>query len=909
MEPAVFIAVSHFRKIHPLRYSRIQVVLVALTILIVIPSTRVRSQESNLKRSNAATRIGVVLDQQPMDAAIVKSLGRMGLYESAIARCQAGIASTATGSIGHARWSSWLIATLAERDAENADSISKALTEAKSIRDAFLSDEKNQTFSLWVDYSYEVVRFDLSNRSVANYLAAPTSTIQRDDALLTLRATLDHLGELKELVQKKMGEALRRTDRDAASIARDLSSLRNRIALLEIDSLLLRGECYPPKSDECIAAGTEALSAIEKIASQIESDWNGRSSLELARYQSLIALNRFADTVRGLEQWIPTVSDPSIRNRAIAMSAHAIQLQGDLERAQNYLASVLSNTTDDSPEIAIVKLELQIATWKHQSISTNGKALSKDESDRTVVSILNSKDDIANRFGNYWQLRAEALIVASSQPGLESNRSVPSSSSLDLLKLEIRQRLAAGDFAGAIERLQQAESAAFSANDHIQAFAFAKTALGLMQQPANSDTAQSPNVQLVVDQMALVARKYSDQDSAVLLHQTAIEQQMSMLASETRQEIAGSMGEKYRRLMRDHVRIWPHDTTSDDDRNRLQRLYLATADVELLIDLWREELTILNEFHNVSPTKAIENFETRIEAAKLNVVNALLFSNVLRESKINAISISPLKTDDLPPSQIWVVNLLSGDFDWWTVDGGLRCDNGQSMNWSLPTSTSDGELFPTTIQKILLAAEQSDVASVESEMQSVIDWSSEETLEQIGWLTALNSTLSNILRVRDPSVSKPDLFRDWAFKLSQLHAKLRAAIETNTNSLHPTVQKSLMELDAVVEARIAVMLGDAKMGIGILERLRNAEPRNPRWSMEIARIFEVEGGDSNEKSLQGYRQLAAGSSIGSEVWFEARLSSARCLRRAGKQLEADEIVALVPAMIVNVPEKWKRRIE
>jgi hypothetical protein len=119
----------------------------------------------------------------------------------------------------------------------------------------------------------------------------------------------------------------------------------------------------------------------------------------------------------------------------------------------------------------------------------------------------------------------------------------------------------------------------------------------------------------------------------------------------------------------------------------------------------------------------------------------------------------------------------------------------------------------------------------------------------------------------------------------------------------------LNKWSSVSEAWAAVFHGDVEAGIQIIEALSKADQRNPRWILELARVYEMQGGNGIEKALQSYRTLATGSPVGSDLWFESRLSSARCLRSLGKPSEADEILALVRAMVAEVPTKWQRRIK
>ncbi len=808
----------------------------------------------------------------------------------------------------HARWTSLLIKSIAERDSERAASIQVALGESTKIFDAFIADPKNQAYRVWIEYSYETVRFNLTNRAVANFLAAPTNKARRDDALETLRSMLDHLVEIKEMAHTQLGTALRRSDRDSASRVRDLGSLHNRLSLLEIDCMLLRSECYPQDSDERIAAGTEALAAIDKITGRIESDWSGQELLDLTRNQSLIALSRYNDAVQSLSKWIPTVNDPSLRHRGIAMLASAYQSQGDLTLATKALLTASNNALQESPEIGLATLALQIASWKKQSdASPARRPPSVDENDQEIERILKVKNQIADRFGGYWRQRAEALIVAASLgSSAASNASVPSTS-LDLLKVEIRQRLAAGDFSGAVLLLEQAEAATLASNDMKQAFVYAKSALGVAQQQNDSNQPTLSNTQSIIERIALTAKTYSAQETSAQLHQLAIERQQALIATDASTKSFGSISDAFMQMLLEHVMVWPDDESSSANRQQLQKLYFSMADIPALVALWSDELSWLTTApKDVEPSRVM-NRDSRIASACASLVNAKLLSSLVAEPRADAPSESR-PTGHLPPAWQWILDALGGDFDWWKIDGGLRQADGASIVWNPPGNTIEKDDIVSAFQTLLYSAMQSEITDNSFEIQRIIDWTRTDLHGRIAWITALNLELSNILRLRSISDGHDRAAKEWLDSLTQLHAAMQEDLQALEIALHPSVFLRLNEHAAIVGARITAMNGDVALGETKIESFRQKDTRNLRWTLELARLSEMQS-DRIENALQLYRQLASGSPVGSDAWFESRLSSARCLRQQKKIAEADQIVALVQAMIADVPEKWKRRLK
>ena len=910
MEAVAFIAGKNAEMtlgLPPLRLNTV----VATAMLFLVAELALRDLKLNASdRLQMETRIGVVLDREPADASVIESLCRMGLFESAHSRCRMGISASIPGSLPHARWTSLLIETLALQDSEKANSIQKAFSESQKVYDAYVSNSTNQAFKVWVEYSYETVRMKLANRSVANYLTAPQNSARRNDVLECLRNMLDHLATIKEAAQNQMGVSLRRNDRDSANTVRDLGSLINRSSLLEIDCMLLRSDCYPPDSNERIAGGTEALTAIEKIEGRVASDWNGQELLELAKNQSIIALSRYSDAVKSLDKWVPSIGDPSIRNRAVAMQARASVLMGDLNAARKALSAIQNVIVDESPDIALAALEILIASWKEQATKLPDQPLAKEESAQAIEEILKKKDKIADRFGTYWKQRSEALIVAASLGKSYAPSASPSTTSLDLLKVDIRQRVAANDLPGAVALLEQAEVAALASNDPNQAFAFAKTVIGLLQQQSSSSGASSITSQReIVDRMAQVAKKYSAQEKSALLHQVAIEHRQKLFASESNLVAPLMSSDNLSQMLLEHVVTWPNDSTSDDARKQLQSLYLNVGDISALIELWNDEITWLMTSKDGSDPSPIENRNSRLVLANTSLVNGLLLDTLTVDSSVSPQIALPSAFGELPPIHRWTFDVLSGDYAWWMLDGGLRMIDGKPLTWSVPSGEDDQGGIANAIAKILHSTKQPEFANIEFEVQTVIDWTQSDIHGRLAYLVTLYSSLSNIVRLRGMSDTNNQGIKEW----NKANAKLKEVLDESMNVektlLNPMISKKIANLAAIIDARNTMLIGEFEQAVKKIEVLRQSDPRSPRWTLELARVFEMQGLSGVDRSLQLYRQLAAGSQVGSDLWFESRMSSVRCLRSSKKSNEADEIIAMVRAMVADVPEKWKQRIK
>ncbi|MDZ4851600.1 MAG: hypothetical protein SGI77_20110 [Pirellulaceae bacterium] len=864
------------------------------------------SVELATEDENKVSLIGIVVPNSEVEDAVLEALYRTGLYESAIARCRASIASAKPDSIDFAKANAWLIATLAERDSLNAPTIQTAIEAAEIAYNSIISDPKNQKYRLWNQFAFESVRYRLAKRSVGAYLSAPTNTLRRDNALETIRGIVDQLEQLRPLVQAQIGLALRQSDRESAKFAGELATLRNRLLLLEIDSYLLRSECYPIRSNECIEAGALSLAAIEKMKEQVDPSWNGKSFLDLASFQSLVAINRFSDAIRGLEKWIPTIGGLEVRNRALALAAKASLLLDDYQNARRFLGMGSTDSTKASPDLALANLELQIALWKNRVDSSSPESVSPNENQQHIESILRSRDEIAQRFGDYWRQRAEALVVSSSNAKTEAAHSASIPGNLDLLKVAIRQSLAAGHIGEAIEQLEQAEAASLAVNDLQQAFSFAKTILGLIRKELGSDQPSASFARFAIDRIAKTALKYSDQDGAVQIHQIAVEEQAKLASAAFGGANAANESGRYRQILHEHVDVWSDDATSDANRQRLQALYLGTGDLALLVELWRSTINALLLNSETAAASPSEDRQEKRIAASQYLISTMLLSSIV--NKVN-FSQSDESLAMMHSTYVSTYELLSGDYDWWTIDGGIRRSDGRALDWGIVKPENADSDIPKLILKILVSAKQNSASDIGSELQTFLEWYQEDRVGRVGYLAALNVAVSNILRLRSTDHWEQSDRNDWAALLGKLHSAMPTTLETELDTLHSSVKSELSEIASLVEARALAMKGEAVQAKSRLERLRQSDPRNPLWTLELARVYELSGKEALNDAIQRYRQLAAGSQIGTETWYEVRLSSARCLRKMEKIKEADEVLALVQAMVVDMPTKWKQRIK
>jgi hypothetical protein len=830
-----------------------------------------------------------------------------GLFELAIERCRQGLAQESAPSIGHWRWQVRWLEILAERDAAQATESTAVLAAAAQQQQVLLEKLPLDLNRLWLEFHFEALRLKIADRIVAFYLAAPSRTFLRDDALKLIREILDRCDQLLTLLNRFSAPADSSRSGGTEASLRDLAALRNRLQLLKIDSYLLRSQGYPPASEDALAAGTDALALIDRLISQIDTAWSGHDSLQLARYRSQVAADQVAEALRGLTQWWPQIVDEAVRPKALALICQLHLRRQEIDQAAAWLAR---REEDRSPDLALAALELAIL----QSQSSSG---SQHES--SLQQILTLKEEIARRFGNYWGQRAEALIVGSEFTGL-AGRTTSDASSLELLRLDIRQQIAAANWPAALDKLASAEAIALRGNDPQQAFAFAKTAIGVHQKWGVATGRETSD--WVVLALAK-SRIYASQPEAAAIHQAAViefQQRVSRALAET----AAEPDELQRQLellqkeVREHAVLWPESPAADAMKQRWQLLQLASGELSPLLDSDRSHGGPGN------PLPA------------LDAVSWMVLTQFFLESDAPSPSSPSWSIDVLQLQQAtrlsgeeWsafeaAVRWLAADFDGWLVDGGISWPLGQPLplnasvrgeaqpNLLAADEPLDLRTYAFLVQRLLRLAQHSRSAD-EAELVRLVDrlLARHATMPQLslGSYGLLQLQLGNILRLRATQGWEESDKRTWQALVPRLMQEFDMQLAASKAGYHPRLAQAIRDCRDLSMARYQSILPDSLSGQELLEQYRQREPRRGLWTLELARLLESRNDTQLSDAIGLYRQVANGTPVGQPLWLEARWSTIRCLERLGQVDEAKQLRALVRAMVPALPGPWQQRLQ
>ncbi len=324
-----------------------------------------------------------------------------------------------------------------------------------------------------------------------------------------------------------------------------------------------------------------------------------------------------------------------------------------------------------------------------------------------------------------------------------SNQTPPAASSLDLIKLEIRQLLAADNWKAAVERLDQAEAAAIEGRQFEQAFAFAKAAIGVLQKQSSSER-NIPSLSVEWIRRALDRSvRYSNQSGADILHFAAVE------ASLVIDQVA------YEGRLDEHLRNWPDADSSNDVRRRLAELTLLTGRIGERLNklVGSPELLSPDELVNLRSLISLERFPKRYRPVASGVVDPVRDLDK---------RLSELELDGDPELQLAfnASRLLTTDFSH------LPGKESYDFDFSkyLPNSPY------AILGRLLQAAATNAVDGVsDKELGDLSAWFESDSIAKIGTLIQLDLALSEILQTHGLLTREKGATSVWNERVSRIH--------------------------------------------------------------------------------------------------------------------------------------------
>jgi hypothetical protein len=851
---------------------RIAMVLVAAVCLIVCPvvcpvwcAPKVIAQESQQPgRPQQSSRIGIGALAKAPDAVWIESLIEADAAGLAVEVCRFHFDRSVPDSNAQAQW---LMLLMHAKAAESLGMI-EWNSGVKPLQDAIEQlqglDPKPSAVGEptyrkpWVHWKLLWCRRLLNEHALAAYLAVPGRQALQEWLLQSIRIGLDGIDALEQSVAKMQPDKplLSRADRQRRDQTRpneitasEILDLRGELELLRADLLYQRSQCYASNSDEQIAAATQMLSSIDRASGRLPASWAHRPLLTLARAEAELQLGRHGAVLENLQElWVALATDPNPqaqawRIRTAALAVRSASRTQDWGGAEAWMAR--AGGWQQAPELALEHL---------------GILVQRDIDSVAPENILALREQIADRFGRYWQQRVDAMLV--SNPRFETGRSLEtgrspktetSMASLELFRIQARQAIAANEFQTAIEKLQQGESAASKLDASQEAFQFAMQIAALLERTGETSAA--------ADEFYRAAISYPESpkaSSAGLMSAWLIRKSDSNLDPE-----AKLLQEKiFLQRLRETALSWPESQPAQKASEMLDVQWLTSGQYIACLEFWKELLAkdpqrsdvALRRWLLVALVTQDDWLEKPLEDPQGVRKAASDLQAALLESK------DPAERSALAS---------------WMDAARMDAANKPQRRWSL--APVPGLESPTP----------SDLISQIAEVWNRCEGRWQQGGQQGG------------LRAEDAEAAKD------IDQLEQLRKQLGELADGVSGGFQVRLDRFLEFGRMILPPGDRVLSDPAKLRQELEARI-SKEPKSLWWVYRSARAMQATS-QLREVALGWYRQMAVGVAPGTEPWLEARARSIEILRALGQESKAVELGQLVLASYPNLSDEWKKR--
>ena len=220
-------------------------------------------------------------------------------------------------------------------------------------------------------------------------------------------------------------------------------------------------------------------------------------------------------------------------------------------------------STESGPDIELAELQLSLA-----EVSRTGGA----QQEAALKLLLQQSQQLGQRYGQYWQSRAEALMVGSMETNSETD---PSPLATELVLVEVRQLLAAEQTSAAVDKLlafRDRQAAAGRGDSALRTAAQAAALLARLQHWAQA-----------AETLALTSRQFSELSSAAESHRQAIYYQSQALRETTEQ---AAIATRYEALLQDQLKQWPEAASTDEVAGWMRLWWVQAGRRDELCEIW-----------------------------------------------------------------------------------------------------------------------------------------------------------------------------------------------------------------------------------------------------------------------------------------------------------------------------------
>ncbi len=821
------------------------------------------------------------------DVVLIETLISTGLEHVADDLCASRMRMVPQDSDAFAQWSMLAMQVKAHTIANDIswlDSPEILEQKLKSVQD-IASELSDGPRAAWIAWKSAWCRWYIQQQTLAAFLSVPGRDSVREWTLQSIRHALDDLDRIDRTIKdiKPTDAPSSQTNRTKKAITTaQVLSLQGDIELLKADLLLQRSHCYPTGHNDRIAAATELLSSIDRGALRLPSDWVLQPQLTIAKAAGLIQLGRFAEGIRTIEslwQRLDTLKDiPSERKLKWQMTMAGLASQAarelkDFDLATQWLSRI--ENSESIPELALERFAVQF----------------QRDGESGIPAALRMKDNIAKRFGVYWQRRADALLVGNKQ--LQTGSTNPAS--LEIFRVEVRQLMAAKKWSDAIDKLRQAEGAASKAGALEAALDFAMQAAATIQK--NQDNVGAAN------EFQQASKKYKQQtkaSSAALMSAWLLQ----TAPQGTPQAEVQQLRVTYRQRLLDVIEVWPSSKDAFNAVDRLELDLIAIDRSSELIEFWEKHLSALNDAATANATSQSRTASTSLTAYEDRALSrSLLAFNLSHDAWLDGAQHEPDRNKDAEQLNKLNELLLSQASPSVRPELSKFLDSfGTQFLWRstwIDVQFKSSRTGRTLMS--LLSVEQGDGTDDFENLKDREGWAD----DSIGWLavrwTACECLLNEIW-IRSSSSS------NCAKRLRSISDSILLTVKSpNELTLGKSIKTKLLQAVGYYSIVSKSLLDDRAAAIANLEKSRSANSKSGWWLYRSSRLLSALPGNEDQ-GIELLNRMSKGYPAGSIAWFESKARIVQALRRKGSNDKADELQRLLFAAYPDAEALWKPRL-
>lgn len=652
---------------------------------------------------------------------------------------------------------------------------------------------------------------DLCRRADERLRAAPTAVAQGDPQLTApeLASTIDHL------------------DRQLARAYR------------------LQAACFESGSPDAVNSLGRAVERLNQLLARETSDelrWE--ALLELARsYRDLKDPALARQTLDDLD-----AAQPPARLRLLSRAERArLSLAaGDVDEALQALSAGRKIDGQISPELDTAFLEVYLAAAA--DLQRQERADEGEDFARRADAVL---AEIERAHGPYWARRAELMA---SGPRAESG----STAGVELLLRAAERLHAAGQFDDALAAYDRAAAEAAAAGDAGRAFEQAFSAATIEHQRENYAAASS--------RYRAVARQQPERPRAPEAHLLAAHDALE--AAKLREPMTT---EPYRRLLEEHLQLWPTHASANEARWRLARLETFDRRWQAALAAYRGIAS--DDPRYVESVAGMADVYRRWFAERRAAGDDPTPQTIEAARALESLAIPEPQRTNQPRSEAQREAALAAAGLW--IDSGR--ENYAQAERLLTGADGDMQASPTWRERslpllIVALAGQRKTAAAELRLREMTNAEPERLLAVLEPLASLAG-------------SQPEVAGDLAFLQLRAIEMLRPKL--------PELPRESAERLRRIEAQALAATGRRADARALYDALLQGSPRDGALREEYA-LFLAGGDDRSTlaEALSAWQDLERRSPPGSDRWFRGKYQIALLHHRLGDDERAAQIIAV-----------------